>query len=213
MTGWPWSFPGQPAVGNEATCQPQLRVGSQHDPGPAVHLLRRAHPCTVPAQPLFAEPQGVLDIESMHVCSPEQLGIWWSRTCVPQPQRFERTCLIGRAIEGDAYHPADRQGLGWSAPAAESLPWTMRHTAVQPTPAADLDTSACSVLLLQPHVRVAPGCLIATAEGGAVAPWPTTMALTTRGRLRRPEEHPIIPEAHQHSGAHIRQATVSSAGL
>ena len=76
---------------------------------------------------------------------------------------------------------------------------------MQSAPAADLDAAARGVLLLQPHVRVAPGRLVATAEGGAVAPWPTTMALATRARLRRPEEHAIIPEAHQHGGSHLSQ--------
>ena len=57
------TVPRQPPVGDQAAGEPQLRIGRQDHPGPAVHLLRCAHPSTVPAQPLFTNTTATLPVK------------------------------------------------------------------------------------------------------------------------------------------------------
>src|SRR5215213_14146 len=48
-------LPGEGHVVNRPTGEAQLRVGQQHQPGPAVGLLRVAHAGRGPVEPLLAE--------------------------------------------------------------------------------------------------------------------------------------------------------------
>ncbi len=65
------ALPGQALVCDEGLSQPQLGVGQHDECGPAVGLCWVAHPRGSPAQALFGEAEGVLNVEAVDVVKGE----------------------------------------------------------------------------------------------------------------------------------------------
>jgi hypothetical protein len=57
-------------VGEQAAGEPQLGVGGDAEPGPAVDLLGQTHPGGSPAEGVLGELEGVLDVKAVDVGPP-----------------------------------------------------------------------------------------------------------------------------------------------
>ncbi len=77
------AFPGEALVRDDGARQPEVGVGQEHQPGPAIGLLRVAHPRRRPGEDLCAEADGVLLVE------PPDIGVG-----------FQVKCAILRCEEG-----------------------------------------------------------------------------------------------------------------
>ena len=68
-------FPGTAPVSGEWAGEAELGVGGEDQPGPAVGGFRRADLRGGPAEGLFEQAEGVLDVEAPQVCLPETVGV------------------------------------------------------------------------------------------------------------------------------------------
>jgi len=84
---WDRPFPGAAEVLGQRTGEPELGVGHQHDPGPAVGRLGTAEPRCGPPQRLLEETEGVLEIEAPQKQLPQPVEIIGTdgRVRAPQP--------------------------------------------------------------------------------------------------------------------------------
>ena len=69
------AFPGEPEIVDELAGEPELCVGGDHQPGPAVGLFRGADRRRGPAQRPLHESEGVFDVEPAEVGPPAQIEI------------------------------------------------------------------------------------------------------------------------------------------
>src|SRR4029453_19229794 len=88
--GW---LPGQPVVGDQGSGESELGEGGQDQPGPPVGLLGRADLRGGPAEGLFREPEGVLDVEPADGGAPDPVEVQAGLVVAvpPQPQGFRLT--------------------------------------------------------------------------------------------------------------------------
>jgi len=69
------SFPGAAQVAGEAAGEPELGVRGEDEPGPGVRGVRVTQAGPGPAEGLFEQPEGVLEVEAAQVCLPEQVDL------------------------------------------------------------------------------------------------------------------------------------------
>jgi hypothetical protein len=69
------AFPRQAVVGDETAGKPQLGVGRDDEPGPAVGLLWGAQRWSGPAERALREPERVLDVEASQVGPPADIEV------------------------------------------------------------------------------------------------------------------------------------------
>lgn len=115
---WDGPFPGTTQVGCERAGEPQLGVGGEDQPGPAVRRLGGADLRAGPAEGVFEQSEGVLDVEAPQVCLPQAAGVCGGGLGAgsPQPDRLGG-CSAGRVADVQADHrPLDDRecavGLG-----------------------------------------------------------------------------------------------------
>jgi hypothetical protein len=118
----------------------------------------------------------------MDVCTPDQLGIGWVRTGIPQPQGLEWTCLIGRVVKGDADYPPVHQGLVRSAPTTDSG---------RPIPVVIAPAVARRKNFRRSTERVLSLCICSPCIANRLA--------TARHKIRHP---PLRPGCHFHLSAY-----------
>src|SRR5438105_15696505 len=103
-------LPGQMHLVDGPTGEAQLRVGQQHQPGPAVRLLWVAHAGRGPVEHLLAEAVGVLQIEAVDIRPPEHSQVRRAGPAPPQPPVRGNPRLAGQALDLDQHcRPTNRR--------------------------------------------------------------------------------------------------------
>src|SRR5512147_245053 len=99
-SGWAGPFPAAAQVVGEVASQAQLGVAGDDQPGPAVGGVRVTQLGGGPAQVLFEESEGVLEVEPAQERLPGPLDLLGGgdRGAGPQPQRF-RGPVAGQVID------------------------------------------------------------------------------------------------------------------
>jgi hypothetical protein len=106
-------LPGPVPGGNRPAGAAQLRVGQQHQPGPAIGRLGVADPGRGPVGPLLTEAVGVLQIEAVDVRPPEHRPVRRPRAAPPQPEPLRNSaggpCSATQARQYNAKAPLPRR--------------------------------------------------------------------------------------------------------
>ncbi len=117
------AFPGQAVVGNETAGQPQLGVGRDDEPGPAVGLLGCAQRRGGPAERAFREPVRVLEIEASQVGPPADVEVGQAGSRPPQPEGLDGTGGgLGKVLDLDPDHAAAHDRRAVVAGPASAVP-------------------------------------------------------------------------------------------
>src|SRR3954463_11991626 len=80
------ALPGEMPVLDGAAGQAELGVGQQDQPGPAIGLLGVADAGRGPVERLLAEAVGMLQVEAVDVCPPEDSEVGCAGATPPQPE-------------------------------------------------------------------------------------------------------------------------------
>jgi len=107
-------LPGQMHLVDGPTGEAQLRVGQQHQPGPAVRLLWVAHAGRGPVEHLLAEAVGVLQIEAVDIRPPEHSQVRRAGPAPPQPQALGNPRLAGQALDLEPALPSHEPSAAYA---------------------------------------------------------------------------------------------------
>lgn len=126
-------FPREPEIIDELASKKELRVGGDHEPGPAVglfgHLQRRCRPSEGPLD----EPERVLDVKPAQVGPPTQIEVGFTSPRPPQPQRLlDASRRFREVLDFDSDHASFDDGRFVTvAPAPPTVqPWMQTVQAV-----------------------------------------------------------------------------------
>jgi len=162
------AFPRQAPVRDDGAGQPKLSVGQEHQPGPAVGLLRVADARRRPGEDLFAEAEGVFLVKPPDIGPPKQRQVEGAPvgTLPPQPELLRLTRLARQALHLDAHQGAPDDRLG----AARALGGVILRDGVEVGPGAH---THAAVLLLSSSVvcSAVGGGQVAGSAQENVRPW------------------------------------------
>ena len=136
--GWGGSLPGAAEIVGEAAGQPQLGVGGDDQPGPAVPGGGVTDLGYGPAEGLFEQAEGVFQVEAAQERLPAAIDVGRGGVGLrpPQPQRF-RVLLSGQVLDLQPDQGAldDREIAGVVGPGAAVF-----QPRVQPVPGLGVST-------------------------------------------------------------------------
>jgi hypothetical protein len=104
------ALPRQTAVGHARASQPQLCVGGEHEPAPEVGLLGVPNPRRGPPERLLEETDSVLQVETPHVCPPQEIQIRLPVSGEPEPELLRLAALPRKLANLDQDHGAPHDG-------------------------------------------------------------------------------------------------------
>lgn len=101
-------FPREALVRDNGARQPELGVGQQHQPSPAVRLLRVTHARSCPGEGLLAEAEGMLLVKLPDIGPTEQrqIGDAIAWPLPPQPELLGLAGLAPQSLHLDEHQRA-----------------------------------------------------------------------------------------------------------
>src|SRR4249919_3129702 len=187
------SLPGEALIVDGETGQPELGVGEQDEPGPAIRLLGVANARGGPVEGLLAEAVGVLQVEAVDVRPPDDGEIGRAGTSPPEPELFRDARLAWQALDLDQDERAADRRLGASAAPVRMVP----ALGMDAGPGAHADPSVLGVLLGVRRRRCPPGARVVARELPPVPARPTGARLAVGVGV----EAPPAPQPAQHRDA------------
>ncbi len=163
-------LPGKANLVNERLRQPQLEVGQDEEPRPAVRRSGSAQFGEGPFQGLFEEAKQMRGGKASDVHPPDRFQVRGHRTRPPEP---ERNWLLGRSWQMGHFQANERSrdnGLGL---AGSPLDMVLGNR-MQPAPCLDVDLPVLRFTRGPAVGGVRPGGRIVAHELRAMSSWPSS---------------------------------------
>lgn len=149
----------------------ELGVGQGHEPRPAIGLLRSAYAWRGPIKRLLAETVGMLQVESVHVGSPDHRQVRLARSAPPEPQALGDARLARQALDLHQHRGAAHGDFR----AVAALGWMSVRLGVHASPGAYPYRAILRVFLALLARGCPPGALVGAGELLAVPLWPPNL--------------------------------------
>ena len=180
-------------------------------PGPPVSGLGGADLRGCPAEGLFEQPEGVLDIEPAQERSPEPIDICWCQTGfrAPQPHR-RRMTVTGQVIHRQPDH-CSLDDRGW--PLVVGPRAAVGQPGVQPIPRRGVRGSVAAGVAGRDHCRFRPTVRVGEFELRAVPRRPPGPPWWRRGEQQHPVRTQPAQQLNRQIGEQERQTGHVVAGV